>query len=224
MTPVREAVVLPLLFLTVALLGGVRTAEAVRLVTPPLGALVLAMLLFAALTRARVLVPDRHMNSGRPPLENANGIVLLLTLFVASAQVFNVVIPERGLFHLIFTFFLGVHLLTSLAAIEERHRMLRALAVLFGSAFVLRFLILEALYGAEPTALKRVVTVLLEGVTLGGLEYRAHTPLTGYLAFVTLALYLIGLTLLSRPVAVTAMVPAGRSPLPGHVPAPRLPE
>ena len=78
--------------------------------------------------------------------------------------------------------------------------MLRALAILFGSAFVLRFVVLEALYAPESSTLKRLLTVLLEGVTLGGLDYEAHTPATGYAAFGALALYMIGLTLLgTRP-------------------------
>jgi hypothetical protein len=198
MTPVREAFVLPILFLTVALLGGLRTGVPIRLIPPPLAALVLGMLLFAALARARVLLPDAFMNGMRKPLENANGVVVILTLFAASAQIFNLLTPDRGLFYVIFTVFFGVQLLTSLAAIEERRRMLRALGVLFGAAFVLRFIVLEALYGSEPTVLKRMLTVLLEGVTLGGLDYDAHTAVTGYAAFAALALYMIGLVLLPR--------------------------
>lgn len=200
MSAAREAFALPLLFLTVALLGGLRTAGDVRLVPPPLGALVLGMLLIAALTRGHVLLPDLYMNSARRPMENANGAMVLLTLFAASAQMFNLLVPDRGLFYAIFTVFFAVQLLTSLAAIEERRRMLRALAVLFGSAFVLRFIVLEALYAPESSVLKRVLTVLLEGVTLGGLDYDPHTSWTGYAAFAALALYMIGLVLLSiRP-------------------------
>ena len=203
MSPLREAVVLPLMFLTVTLLGGVRTAADVRLIPPPVAALVLGMLLLAALARGRVLLPDTFMNAGRSPMENANGAVVILTLFAASAQIFNLLVPDRGLFYAIFTIFFAVQLVTSLAAIEERRRMLRALAVLFGSAFVLRFIVLETLYGAEPTVLKRLLTVLMEGVTLGGLYYEAHTPPTGYAAFAALALYMIGLTLLAAPPPAT---------------------
>ena len=208
MTAAREAFALPLIFLTVALLGGLRTAGDVRLVPPPLGALVLGLLLIAALARGHVLLPDRLMNATRRPVENANGAVVLLTLFAASAQIFNLLVPESGLFYAIFTVFFAVQLLTSLAAIEERRRMLRALAVLFGSAFVLRFIVLEALYAPEATTLKRVLTILLEGVTLGALDYDAHTALTGYAAFGALALYMIGLALLpSAPPPSTALQP-----------------
>ena len=37
MTPIREALLLPLMLLSVALLGGLRIATTVRLVPPPLG-------------------------------------------------------------------------------------------------------------------------------------------------------------------------------------------
>ena len=205
MTPAREAFLLPILFLTVTLLGGLRTAGQVRLVPPPLAALVLGMLLLAALSRSRVLTPEGFMNASRRPLENATGAVVILSLYAASAQIFNLLTPDRGLFSVIFVVFFGVQLLTSLAAIEERRRMLRALVVVLGSAFVLRFILLEALYSPETTVLKRVLTVLLEGVTLGGLDYDAHTPATGYAAFAALALYLIGLALLTSPPESSAL-------------------
>ena len=73
MTAAREAFVLPAMFLTVALLGGLRVAHTVRLVPPPLIALVLAMMLLGALVRSGALAPDRLMNAQRAPLENVSG-------------------------------------------------------------------------------------------------------------------------------------------------------
>ena len=52
MTPLREAIVLPVIFLTVALLGGFRAATTVKLVPPSLTALVLAVLLLGLLARS----------------------------------------------------------------------------------------------------------------------------------------------------------------------------
>jgi hypothetical protein len=75
MSATREAVVLPLMFLTVALLGGLRVGAVVRLVPPALAALVLGMLLLGALARARVLVPDALMHAAIP-LENTSGAVV----------------------------------------------------------------------------------------------------------------------------------------------------
>ena len=61
MTPLRESFVLPCLFLTVALLAGLRLGAPVdvRLVPPPLVALVLAVLLLGSLVRSGVFDPRR---------------------------------------------------------------------------------------------------------------------------------------------------------------------
>lgn len=199
MTTVRECFVLPGLFLTVVLLGGLRVADGVRFVPPPVMALALAMLLLGCLLRARVLVPDVLMHGRRGPLENVSGLVVLVTLFAASAQVFNLLTPEAGLLHAIFGAFFLVQLLTTLAAVRERALMLRGLAVLFGSAFLLRFVILESLYAPDGGTLQRVLTALLEGVTLGTLGYSPNAAITGYAGFVTLVLFLTGILLLAPP-------------------------
>src|SRR5580765_725403 len=104
MSPLREAFLLPAIFLTVALLGGFRADAAgiIRLAPPPLAALLLAMLLVGALVRGQALVPGRLMNERRTALDNLSGLVVLLTLFAASAQVFNTLTPEAGLLHLLF--------------------------------------------------------------------------------------------------------------------------
>ena len=70
MKAATEAVYLPMLFLTVALLGGLRVDERVTFVAPPLFALVLGMMLFGVLVRGRVLAPERLMSASREPLEN----------------------------------------------------------------------------------------------------------------------------------------------------------
>jgi hypothetical protein len=44
--------------------------------------------------------------------------------------------------------------------------------------------------------MKRVMTALLEGITLGALEYQPAGAATGYVAFATLALFVLGLVLL----------------------------
>ena len=196
MTPLREAFLLPGVFLTVTLLGGLRVASSVRLVPPSLTAIVLAVLLIGAVVRSRIVDPSTLLNSRRRPLENLTGAVVLLTLLAASAQVMGLVIPERGLLHFIFAVFLFVQLLSLSAARIDRPGMLRSLFVLLGATFILRFIILESLYAADGGTLKRVLTALMSGVTLGGIEYQPHAAVTGYVAFVSLALYVAGLVLL----------------------------
>ena len=197
MTVLRESFVLPAMFLTVALLGGLRIGPDVRLVPPPLVALILAMLLTGSLVRARVLLPGLFLGRRRTPLENLSGAVVLLSLVAASAQVFNLVTPERGLLHAIFSIFFFVLLLTTLAGVQERRPMLRSLVVLFGSAFALRFVVLESLYATDGGVLSRIMTAIVEGVSLGALQYQPNAPATGYVAFATLVIYLAGLFLLS---------------------------
>src|SRR5688572_22733995 len=208
MTPLREAFLLPGIFLTVTLLGGLRIGTTIRLLPPSLSAIVLAVMLIGALVRARVVVPAVLLDSMRQPLENLSGAVVLVTLLAATAQAINLVVPERGLLHFVFVVFLLVQFASLAAAGIDRRGMLRCLFVLLGAAFVLRFIVLESLYAPGGGTLKRVLTALMAGVTLGGVEYAPHAAVTGYVALATLSLYIIGLVLLpaGRPPARSALV------------------
>jgi hypothetical protein len=206
MTPLREAVLIPSAFLTVTLLGGLRVGDQVRLLAPSLTALVLAMVLLGTLARGGVLLPHVLLHSRRTPLENVSGLVVLLTLFAASAQAINLVIPERGLLHAAFAVFLFGQLLTMNAAGTDRHGTLRGMTVLLGSAFALRYIVIEALYAPESGLLHRVLTALMSGATLGGIAYDANAAVTGYVAFFTLMTYLVGLILLPARDSGTSLV------------------
>ena len=188
----------PLLFLTVTLLGGLRVADRVLFVRPPLSALVLAVLLVIALVRCGALAPERLMHPARSPLQNASGAAVLTTMFAATVQAFNSVMPEFGLPRVIVVVFLFVLLLNTIAAATDRTHVLRSAAVIFGSTFVLKFIVLAALSDPAGGWLKRVLLVTLEAVTLGTLTQRPLAPSTGYVAFCALALYVVGLALLPR--------------------------
>ena len=69
--------------------------------------------------------------------------------------------------------FLLALLLNTLAAGADRVRTLRSLLVIFGSAFILKFIVLAALSDQTGGRLKRVLLVLVEGVTLGTLTQDA---------------------------------------------------
>ena len=197
MTPAaREAFALPLLFLTVALLGGVRVADRVSLVPPPLFTLVLALLMVGALVKCGALAPWRLVHASRPALANVNGFAVMAAAFAASAQAFNVATPDTGLPRVLFHVLFLVLLLNTVAASADRVRLLRSLLVIFGSAFTLKFVVLGALSSPADTALQRALVVLFEGVTLGMVSQQPLHPATGYLAFFTLVLFLFGLTLL----------------------------
>ena len=201
-----EAFYLPLIMLTVTLLGGLRVAERVTLMPPSLSALVLAMLLLGILVRSGALAPERLMSAARSPAANLNGLVVLLATFLASAQAFNLATPESGLPRLLFGVFLFVLLLNTMAASSDRIRTLRSLAVTFGSAFVLKFIVLAAISDPAGGRLKRILLVMLEGLTLGTLTQDAFHPMTGYLAFFTFVLFVVGLSLLPGRAGVSSDV------------------
>jgi len=193
-----EVFSLPLLFLTVTLLGGLRVDARVVFAPPPLSALVLAMLLIAALVRCGAVAPERLLNGQRPALANVTGAVVLVTLFAAAVQAFNLVIPEAGLPRIAVIVFLFLLLLNTIAASADRTHVLRSTAVIVGSTFVLKFIVLAALSDTAGGWLKRVLLASLEGVTLGTLTQPRLAPVTGYVAFAALAMFLAGLALLPR--------------------------
>jgi len=122
---------------------------------------------------------------------------MLLTLFFASAQAFNSVLPERGLLHWLFSFFFLWTLWNNQFSSFDARRLLRSLTVLFGTAFVLKHILLAGLYSTEGGWLKKLAGVLLQGASLGTLDAPVFAPATGYISFFTLALYVAGLLLLT---------------------------
>jgi len=194
-----DNVVLPMLFLTVALLGGLRVAAENRtfiFVAPPLVTLFLAVLLMLLLVRGRLIRFHQWVRNELPPLTNIVHLWMLITLFFASAQAFNSVLPERGLLHWLFSFFFLWTLWNNQFSSFDPPRLLRSLAILFGTAFVLKHILLASLYSPEGGWLKRIAGTLLQGVSLGTLDEPNFAPATGYICFFTLALYVAGLILL----------------------------
>ena len=196
MSPAREAIYLPLLFLTVVLLGGLHLARPVAFAPPSLFALVLALLLVAALVRSGALAPDRLVHPSRSSIANLNGITVLFSAFAATAQAFTLATPRAGLPLVLFNTLLLILLVNTLVVAPDRTRLLRSLIVVFGSAFVLKFVVLAALSEPSGGRFSRVLQLIFEGITLGTLSQEVLHPATGYVAFGTLLLYLGGLAAL----------------------------
>ena len=195
-----DYIALPMLFLTVVLLGGLRVGTENRtfiFVAPPLVTLLLAVLLVLLLVRGRLITFHQWIASDFPPLTNVVHIWMLITLFFASAQAFNSVLPERGLLHWLFSFFFLWTLWNNQFSSFDARRLLRSLAILFGTAFVLKHILLASLYSPEGGWLKRVAGALLQGVSLGTFDSPNFAPATGYISFFTLSLYVAGLILLA---------------------------
>lgn len=211
MTAVREALVLPLLLLTVALVAGLRVGPRVALEPPTLFALGLALLLIAALVRGGALATDRLLRGRRGALANANGAALLLALFAASAQILTMLTPRSGLPLLFVNIFLLVLLLNTLAAVPDRTRLLRSLGITLGSALAIKFILLAAVSGPAESRLGRVLVALFDAATFGGIAQDPEPLAAGYLAFAAVAAYLVAVALLPhahvRVVYTTELAP-----------------
>ncbi|RPJ80593.1 MAG: hypothetical protein EHM13_11805 [Acidobacteria bacterium] len=222
MTPsaraVREGIVLPLLFLSVALAGGLRVApDGMQFLFPRLPALVLALLLLAVLWQSGMLVSGSLLHERRTPLENLSGFVVLAALFGASAQMFNLLTPENGLFAFVANVLFFGLLLNTVAARPDRPRVLRSLLVTFGAAFLLKYVVLGAFADPDPGLARRALGALLSELAPGSVQFPLPTPATGYVAFFTTLAYFVGLTLLPHWTAVDGLLPtqhARRADLP----------
>ena len=193
-------ILLPMIFLTVALLGGLRIdvdTKAFVFVPPPLITLILSVLLMILFVRGHAIELRRWVRSDQPPLTNVSHVLTLLTLFFGSAQAFNSVLPERGLLFWLFSFFFLWTLWNNQFATFDARRLLRSLAVLFGTAFFLKHMFLASLFSPEGGWAKRIAGFFVELGTLGTIDTQVFAPATGYISFFTLALYVLGLVLLT---------------------------
>ncbi|MEX2273444.1 MAG: hypothetical protein WD690_18385 [Vicinamibacterales bacterium] len=197
---VLESIVLPWLLLTVALLAGLRVTPAgeLRFLVPPLASLVAMLLLMMVVVQSGLVQPWRLMHDGRTALENLNGVVLLGALAAASAQVVSAVTPEAGLPLVLGVIFLFALFVNTLAAKPGPRHALRALFVAFFAAFTVKFIVLDALYAPDRSLGGRLLTGLLEGVTLGSFDHVVWGPRTGYITFLALVLYFSALVLMPR--------------------------
>lgn len=198
---IREAVTLPFLFLTVVALTSLRvsaTTGALRFPPPALVFLLLALLVLAVLVQSGTLAPASLVSAQRRPLENASGVVVLVTLFAATAQLLDALAPPSGLFHAVFVVFFAVLFWNTLAMRPDARRALRSLLLVFCTALVVQHVVLAALYEPQASLAKRVLTALLEGASLGAVAHEPSAPVTGYVVFGALVLYFVGIVLLPR--------------------------
>ena len=98
--------------------------------------------------------------------------------------------------HRIIGLVLFLLLMNTYAIVPDRRRMLRSLAVVLGSAFVLKFVVLAALSDVDGGRTKRVLVALFDLATLGTISQQPVAPSAGYLAFGVCLLYLAGIVAL----------------------------
>ena len=194
MTPLLEACVLPAIFLTVTLLAAVRPDGTETVVPPSPASLVGAVVVVALLVRSGTLDPNRLVHQSRAALANLNGLSVLAALFMATAASLTLVVPESGLPALISWTVVAALLVQALAMGPDRVHLLRGLLVTFGAAFVLKFILLAALSAPADGRVAQALQSLFDGLTLGAVAQRPLHRAEAYLAFGTLALYVIGVS------------------------------
>ena len=190
-------IVIPTILLTVGLLGGLRVDAQTRqfvFIAPPLVTLVLAILLGSLFVRAGAIDLHHWLTIEQPTLTNLSHLLTLISVFFASAQAFNSVLPESGLLHWMFSFFFLWTLWTHQFSTFDARRLLKSLIVLFGTAFVLKHLLVSGLYAPEGGWLRRIASTLLQGIAI---DVPAFAPITGYVSFFALVLYVAGLLLIA---------------------------
>ncbi|HYU80064.1 MAG TPA: hypothetical protein VEK56_13825 [Vicinamibacterales bacterium] len=212
MTAVREAVALPMMFLTVVATAAIRPGANGSIVPPSLASLVGSVALLALLVRSGTVAPAQLVNQRRSMLANLNGLSVLLTMFFASAQLLTALVPESGVPALVAWCVLVSLVMQAFAIAPDRTRLLRGLLVMFGAAFALKFIVLAAISAPAESRITRALQVLFEGITLGAVTQRATHPLEGYFAFGAGALYLIAIWLL--PPASWRMIRVSQIELP----------
>ncbi|MDQ3321740.1 MAG: hypothetical protein M3525_04795 [Acidobacteriota bacterium] len=198
---VRDYILLPLIFLTVALFGGLRIADddgAFIFLKPPLVCLIFATILIVIFLRAGLIQLDGWFSESFSTLKNIANAAVLTTLFAASTQIFNSLLPEQGLPFWIFAFCFFWTLLNNLFSVFDTKRLLQSLGSLFGFAFLIKYLVLAYITAPASESWWRG---LLENPTQEFFtllfDLPRFSPATGYIQFFAVIFYLIGLFLLS---------------------------
>ncbi len=201
----------PLIFLTVALLGGLRFQMPngdFLFLKPALICLIFASVLLTLFVRAGLIKIDGWFSEDFPILENlANGGVLI-ALFAATVQICNSLLPETGLPFWIVSFCFFWTLTMNLFAEFDTKKLIKSLGALFGIAFLTKYLILTYLTAPVSESFWKGI---LENPTQEFFTYLFDLPRfsagTGYIQFFAVIFYLAGLFLLPQKLSEKANNP-----------------
>jgi len=193
---------LPFIFLTVTLLGGLRLASpdnAFVFLKPALFCLIFGAILLVLFFRARLISLEGWFSEDFPTLKNLANAAVLLTLFLASTQLFNSLLPEQGLPFWVVAFCFFWTLWNNLFAEFDTRRLLRSLGALFGLAFVVKYLVLANLAApASESWLRSIIENPAKEAFTWLFDLPRFSAGTGYIQFFAVAFYLIGLFLMPQ--------------------------
>jgi hypothetical protein len=156
---------------------------------------------FAAVTvtlyfKSGLIGIDGWFSEELPTLKNVANGMILATLFSATVQLFNALLPEQGLPFWIVGFCFFWTLWNNLFADFDTARLLKSLMALFSLAFVVKYLVLVNLTATEGGSwLQRIISNPGQEAFTWLLDLPRYGSGTGYIQFFTVILYLIGLYL-----------------------------
>lgn len=193
-------ILLPVVFLTVALLGGIRLSSPDNLLVflkPALVCLVFAVIMIVIFFRAGLITMEGWFSEGFSTVKNAANAAVLFTLFAATTQVFNSLIPEQGLPFWVIAFCFFWTLWNNLFADFDTKKLIRSLGGLFGLAFVVKYLLLANLTapGGDGWLRSLFENPAKEAFTWL-LDLPRYSAGTGYIQFFAVIFYLAGLFLM----------------------------
>lgn len=199
----RLYVFIPIIFLTSALLGGLRLASpdgAFVFVTPALICLIFAVVLMTLFVRGGMISIDGWFSDDFSTAQNISNGVVLASVFAATAQVFNSVLPETGLPFWVVAFCFAWSLWNNLFAEFDNKKLLRSVIALFAFAFVAKYIVLAGLTApvGEGGWLRSMIENPAKETMTWLLELPRYTAGTGYIQFFCLVLSFGGLYLLPR--------------------------
>jgi hypothetical protein len=193
-------VYLPTIFLTSALFGGLRfsaTDGTFVFLKPSLVCLIFAAMLMVLFARAQLIRVSSWFSDEWPLLDNAANGVVIATVYIASTQVFNSLIPEQGVPFWIVAFCFFWTLWNNVFAEFDTRRLMRSLGALFALAFVVKYLVLLNLTtSANQSWLENLIQSPSKSAAAWLLDVPQFSSATGYVQFFAVAIYMLGLYLL----------------------------
>lgn len=193
-------VYLPIVFLTSALLGGLRFSATDRtfiFLKPSLVCLIFAAMLMVLFARAHLVKVSSWFSEERSLLNNAANGVVLASVFIASTQIFNSLIPEQGVPYWIVAFCFFWTLWNNIFAEFDTRRLVRSLGALFALAFVVKYLVLLNLAApANQGWIESIIQSPSRSAAAWLLDVPQFSSATGYVQFFAVAIYMLGLYLL----------------------------
>jgi len=131
--------------------------------------------------------------------KNVANAAILITLFAATTQLLNSLMPEQGLPFWIVAFCFFWTLWNNLFADFDTKKLLRSLGALFGLAFVTKYLLLANLTApAGKTWFEALTENPAQEAVTRLLDLPRFAAATGYIQFFTAVIYLFGLFILPQ--------------------------